>query len=503
VIIKCISRKSNVDQLIKYVLREEKIAPKEKPNTRHWYAPGVKLSKQDIKYLNAELVDGRLLTELKAFKGNMKEFIETRLLHSNDREKRNALESIFKENMRSRSINGYIREFKENENLRLHKRSNNVQAYHTILSFSQKDSGKLTAKILKDITREYISLRGPNSLYLGAVHTDRDHVHIHLIQSGVQYQTGLANRISRQQFQQLKQSMQDYQIQKYPFLKHSLPQHVKAGLNKTALQPRKNIKPNERESEKQTLIALIRTTFKGIASKEEFLDRLAEQGHVPYFRDGKLQGVRFEGDTKYRFSTLGFKEEIKNLNTAEFKVEAAKIEKYEQDKMDEYKAIAEPAKLIEKNMQASLGKEVAVELEQETKLKELQQLRIGKNRTRNRVQKITPEKKPTCEEKMKGKSENEIRAIQQEMSNMAREVEREHGAVDMEALPKRSDAGSEANDESWNALTSDTFDEDRSSADGDNLDSPKDNDRGNDADDCDDDKNDEIERDDDDYDMDR
>jgi hypothetical protein len=496
VIIKCISRKSNVDQLIKYVLREEKITPKEKPSTRHWYAPGVKLSKQDIKYLNAELVDGRLLNELKAFNGDMKEFIETRLLHSNDPEKKNALESIiFKENMRSRSINGYIREFKENENLRLHTRSNNVQAYHTILSFSQKDSGKLTVKILKDITREYISLRGPNSLYLGAVHTDRDHVHIHLIQSGVQYQTGLANRISRQQFQQLKQSMQDYQIQKYPFLKHSLPQHGKAGLNKTAMQPGKNIKPNERESEKQILIALIRTTFKGTAAKEEFLDRLAGQGHVPYFRDGKLQGVKFEGDTKYRFSTLGFKEEIKNLDTAEFKVAAVKIEKSAQDKMNEYKA--EQAKLIEKDMQVGLGKEAATELEEERKLKELQQLRSGKNRIRNLIHKTASEKKPSYEERTEGKSVKELRVIQQDAVRTRRNI------VDMERLPESPEIHSEALDKSGDPLMSDTFNSNRSDTDADDLDSPKDDDRGEDADDHDNNKDGEIERDDDDYDLDR
>jgi hypothetical protein len=54
-------------------------------------------------------------------------------------EKDEKAEPILKHNLRSRSATGWTKEFESNEALRLYKRSDNIKLNHTILSFSNKD----------------------------------------------------------------------------------------------------------------------------------------------------------------------------------------------------------------------------------------------------------------------------------------------------------------------------------------------------------------------------
>lgn len=319
-IIKSISRKSNVDQLIRYVLTNEKLAPVKEPAKRQLYIPGVKLTKEDIKHLESEKMDAKMLVEFKAFKGSIKEFIDHYISKNNAAAKQNKIAPIvIKNNIRARSVNGYIREFEANEKFRLHTRKDSVLAFHTILSFSALDSKHLDAKVLKDIAEHYISLRAEQSLVVGAVHRDRDHTHIHLIQSGVQYCTGVSNRISRQQFQELKVAMQEYQKEKYPQLVHSMPEHGKSKNGTTKERgSEKNIK-SERSLDKNILLGLLETTYATSSSKEHFLSQLQEQGHLPYFRNGRLQGIKFEGERKFRINRFGYDE--KKLSELDIKKE--------------------------------------------------------------------------------------------------------------------------------------------------------------------------------------
>jgi hypothetical protein len=39
-------------------------------------------------------------------------------------------------------------------------------------------------EILTDIMEKYVSLRGSNGIYLGAIHQDKEHVHLHVAVSG-------------------------------------------------------------------------------------------------------------------------------------------------------------------------------------------------------------------------------------------------------------------------------------------------------------------------------
>jgi hypothetical protein len=263
-IIKSLSRKSNTDQLVSYI----------------------------FKYV---------------FKGKEKSIATTKKVQT----KSNKEKFIIRHNIRSRSMNGFVKEFKENESFRLVHRKDSVKLYHTIISFSNKDKAHITDNILKDIAKKFIEERGLNNLYAGTKHEDKDHVHLHISVSGTQL-NGKSSRVSKQKLHSIKLALNKYQREKYPQLVNSLPEHGKSKrLSKEAVVERIKI---ERQTDKQTLHECLEKAYSNSKSQEEFLSQLKESGHQPYYRNGALQGIRFEGHMKYRLTRLGFdKARLKEL----------------------------------------------------------------------------------------------------------------------------------------------------------------------------------------------
>lgn len=209
---------------------------------------------------------------------------------------------LIKKNLRSNSMEEWIKEFKENESLRINNRSDNVKLFHTVLSFSNKDKGVITEQMLNDIAKQYMKLRGGDSMYIGAVHYEKEHTHIHLVQSGTKYRTGESNRISREEFKHIKLALQSYQQEKYPELINSLPEHGKSEVYMAS--PSLDLRGG-RASKKQELIDLIKSASVNATSLESVLEELKQAGHEPYYRGGKLTGIKFAGEQKFRFSKLG------------------------------------------------------------------------------------------------------------------------------------------------------------------------------------------------------
>ncbi|MDP3666830.1 MAG: relaxase/mobilization nuclease domain-containing protein, partial [Sediminibacterium sp.] len=225
---------------------------------------------------------------------------------------------IIRHNVRSRTLNKQIKEFKENEKFRLHPRKDSVKAYHTILSFSNKDKDKITEKTLRAVAKEYMKLQGNDNLFLGTVHYDKSHVHIHIAMSGCKYLTGEANRLSWAQFQELKQSLDKWQLKTFPELVHSLPRH---GLNKATKEPVVD-RHNGRVSQKETLLKTLEAEYTKSKSINSFLTTLKSHGYEPYYRAGRLTGVRSEDGLKFRLGRLGYdKEKIAKLDEIHLKEE--------------------------------------------------------------------------------------------------------------------------------------------------------------------------------------
>lgn len=317
-IIKSISVKSNrYSQLIRYILKEDKLMDSTgKLAAERWHVSNIHFSKADMHHLLAERSDAyiRELYEKHGKDGDIQKFISEHLMSKpfavTDRSK----PIILTHNLRNRSIEGYIKEFERNEKNRMNSRKNSVKAYHTILSFGAKDKQHITEAMLKDITKQYISIRGPTSIFLGAVHQDKEHVHIHLIQSGTQLHTGLSNRISREEFKELKRTLQEYQKDKYPELFHSLVEHQQSRTSKSRTRSgTKNIS-NERSISHKELSEVIQVALTNSASKSEFMTYIQSKGHEVYLRDGRVQGIKYNGDEKFRLSRFGISEkDLDNL----------------------------------------------------------------------------------------------------------------------------------------------------------------------------------------------
>jgi len=208
---------------------------------------------------------------------------------------------ILRHNIRSRSLKGFIREFNENEAFRLVHRKDSVKLFHTIISFSNKDKEHINDKLLKDIFKKFIAERGMNNLYTGCKHEDRDHIHLHISISGTQL-NGRSSRISKQKLHHIKIALDAYQKEKYPQLINSLPEHGK-GKTKSKEAILNQIMAS-RQTDKETLFKHIEATHDKSTSKEEFLSQLRERGFETYYRQGSMQGLKYNGK-KYRFSGLG------------------------------------------------------------------------------------------------------------------------------------------------------------------------------------------------------
>ena len=236
--------------------------------------------------------------------------------------KNNQKPIVIRRNVRSRTIDKMAKEYDKNEAFRLRKRVDNVKVYHTILSFSNKDKELINEKMIKDIAKQYMKLRDDKNLFVSVAHFDKDHVHIHLLMSGTKYLTGESNRLSRAEFHQLKIAMDEYQRKKYPELIHSLPRHGRSKEKVT----KKSIEVNRaggRVSQKETLMKTLESVYAKSKSLDDFLTKLKAYGHEPYYRgkDKKLQGIKFEGDRKFRFTTIGYQEKVAQLSVMQIKEE--------------------------------------------------------------------------------------------------------------------------------------------------------------------------------------
>lgn len=219
---------------------------------------------------------------------------------------------IIRRNLRTRKLEKMVKEFEANEALRKCKRKDAIKLYHTVVSFHAKDTKHLSEKTFRDIAREYMKLKGEN-LYVATVHFDKGHQHLHIVESGTGYMTGKANRVSKKEFRELKVALQTYQQTKYPELSASIVKHEKTGRGK-----QKAI--SDRQGNKQSLLKLLEKAEQKSKTLDEFLSAIRKAGHEPYYRGEKLAGIKYDGDTKFRFSRLGYdKDRLEQLSRAAHK----------------------------------------------------------------------------------------------------------------------------------------------------------------------------------------
>jgi hypothetical protein len=279
----------------------------------------VRFNRKDIDYLLREKADWTLTRDLlqKAQGNDYAQYIQKYLQAS--QKENEASPFVMTHNIRPyKSLEDIVRQFEANEAGRLHKRKDSPTVHHTIISFSNKDSHKVTDVILKDVLQEYVRLRGQDILYAIAKHDDKAHIHAHICMSATRTD-GSSSRVSKAEFADIKDRLQTYQKEKYPFLEYSLPEH---GKKKNALEKGvwKNIR-DERSTVKNNLLDAI-TSIRPKGTKE-LLEQLEEQGYFAYYRANALTGVRhLESNLKFRFNRIGVDiEELRRLEERTIKEE--------------------------------------------------------------------------------------------------------------------------------------------------------------------------------------
>ncbi len=208
-------------------------------------------------------------------------------------------------NMKGKGIDTWVKQFQYNETFRKHKRKNSVYVHHEILSWHRDDIKNISADKLRDMVREYLPMRNPNGMYVAVPHFDRDHFHVHICSSGIQYRNGKSMRMSRKEFAELKKNIQEYQIEKFPELSKSVVEHGKKK-NRRILTDEEHhyTERTGKQTKKDELLSILNDCSAHATSMEDFFERMKENNLQPYERNGKITGVIYN-KRKYRFKRLG------------------------------------------------------------------------------------------------------------------------------------------------------------------------------------------------------
>jgi hypothetical protein len=215
---------------------------------------------------------------------------------------------IITHNIVGKNINEWEVQFKENETYRKQKRKDSVFVNHDIISFHKKDSKNISLEKMEDMAREYIKIRNPKGMYIAVPHFDKEHYHIHICTSGIEYHTGKSLNLLKSELVNVKKRIQDYQMEKYPELSNSIVQH---GKKEKSLHTEKEYQYKQRtgrETNKEQVLKMLNACYEKAISKEDFFFKFKECGLSTYNRNGILTGVLF-ANRKFRLSRLGFTKE--------------------------------------------------------------------------------------------------------------------------------------------------------------------------------------------------
>lgn len=198
--------------------------------------------------------------------------------------------------------------------------------YHHILSFSSKDKSVITPEMLHNIALHYITeAQLENHLVYGRVHTDKDHIHWHLMSSQNCFHSKKGFRLSKSELKALQIEMEEHTKEHYPQIKHSFvytanKRNLTLGLKTSKVQ----IKPTEQEfqiarqgkaSEKQLLIEQVKTLARASTTVPDF-ERLINQDtqYGFYSYRGKIHGIIDKhNNKKYRLTTLFQTKELTSI----------------------------------------------------------------------------------------------------------------------------------------------------------------------------------------------
>lgn len=204
----------------------------------------------------------------------------------------------------------FVNEFYENSR-HLRDARGKVYMYHEVLSLEENElSLEKQKEILLDMADKYLIQRAEHHLSFGVVHEDKNNMHLHLMISANEIEGNKRIRLSKQEFSQIQQRLENYKNQKYQELKQSSFYQDKKDLSKEK-QNEQELKNRGAKSIKEVLIDNLRDTFSKATSHIYIENHLKSLGYEIYTR-GNTQGITYK-DKNYRFKTLGLEKEYQQL----------------------------------------------------------------------------------------------------------------------------------------------------------------------------------------------
>ena len=208
------------------------------------------------------------------------------------------------EKILEKRIKNMVNQFSQNESKRKIQRSNANIAYHEIISFHKSDTDKLPKKVMLKIARKYAKERSPNSMVVSFLHQEKDHLHIHNVISALEFATGKPVRLSRKEFKEVKNRMEQYQDKELG-LEFSKVNHSKKKDTILQLDIERELNLRGKRSERQDIQDILVGVYARERKEIVHYRELEKAGLKLYSRGGKIVGVQgFR--RRYRLKTLGF-----------------------------------------------------------------------------------------------------------------------------------------------------------------------------------------------------
>ena len=235
-----------------------------------------------------------------------------------EKEQDNA-EIRIRHNLKGDDPAGWIRQFHEIENQRIKNRKNSVRLNHYVISFHPGDTDAIEELIavgknpLQELAQEFIDQYCPTTAALVVFHKPDKifpNLHVHLVFPGVTM-LGRSLRVSKSVYESVRVHIQKTQEDRFPELTHSLVDHTKANPERITTKEYR-ARTKGKLMEKDRLRDILLDCFKDSKTLETFLEILQSKEIEPYYRNGRLQGVRY-GKRKYRFKRLGLSNELERL----------------------------------------------------------------------------------------------------------------------------------------------------------------------------------------------
>ena len=211
---------------------------------------------------------------------------------------------VKQEQILEKRIQNMVKQFESNESIRKIQRINKNRAYHEIVSFHKSDTDKLPKKVLLKIARKYAKERSPNSMVVSSMHSDKEHLHIHNVISALEFATGKPVRLSRKEFNGVKERMEQFQ-EKELGLKYSKINHSKKKVQMLQLDIERELNLRGKRSERQEIQSKLVQVFARERTEKVNYRELEKSGLELYSRGGKIAGVQ-GFNKRYRLKTLGF-----------------------------------------------------------------------------------------------------------------------------------------------------------------------------------------------------